>query len=379
MTAHILGVGMTRFARQPQRTVEELAHEAILAAVDDAGIELRDIQVAFVGSALLGDGIGQKILKDLGVCGLPINNVVNACASGTNAMHEATMWIRAGACDLALAVGVESLSRSLHGSLVPLPEEDLAGGHGLSLPALYAIKAQRYMAEYGATARDFAAVSSQARANGSLNPYAMFQLPLTIEEVLNSGFVAEPITKFMCCANADGASAVIVGSSSAARKVARKTVEIAGSAMVSGLLRDRVEQWSDHGAERAAKAAFAAAGIGPEDVAVAEVQDPFSVATVMYAEDLGLAPRGEGAKRFAAGEYQNGKGRTAVNATGGILARGHPLAATGLAQVHDLVRQLRGEAGPCQVHDPKVALQFNNGGTVMDVEATAFFVNVLKR
>lgn len=376
----ILGVGMTRFARQPDRTPEDLAQEAILAALDDAGLRPQDVEAAFVGSAYLGDGTGQRILKDLGIVGVPIVNVANACASGGNAMHEADMWIRAQACEVALAVGVESLSRSLSGGMIPLAEDDLFGGLGLPLPGVYALIGRRYMAEYGATPEDFAMVTVKSRQHAMHNPYAMFQGRLTtIEEVLGSRMISDPITKLMCCANADGAAAVVLGSARAARRAGGTPVIIAGAAMGSGTLRDRIEQWEDEAAARVARQAYEAAGIGPEDVDVAEIQDPFTVAAVVYAEALGLAPHGEGARAFADGRFDVGTSGPAINTGGGLLSRGHPLGATGLAQVHDLVRQLRGQARGNQVEDAKVAVQFNAGGTVFELQSNACLVQVLVR
>lgn len=374
----VLGVGMTRFGKMPERAPEDLGHEAIRAAIRDAGIDRRKIQAAFVGSVYLPFGIGQRILKDLGLTGIPVINVENSCASGGTAAREAYAWIKAELCDVALILGVESLSRSFSSGMIPLDLDDLAPAMGLVMPAAYALAARRHMEEYGTTPEQFALVTVKSRSNARHNPYAYFRQQLTLNEVLASRMVADPITKYQCTINADGAAAAILCSEKVARQYTNHPVSIVASAMGSGKLRDRIGDLEDTAA-RIAREAYEAAGIGPEDIDACELHDAFSVGEVLYCESLGLCPEGEGGRYTQAGHFNINGEKAAVNTSGGLLSRGHPLGATGIAQLAELVWQLRGEAAGRQVDQCRVALQHNSGGGVFDIQTNACVVQILMR
>jgi acetyl-CoA acetyltransferase len=379
VTPAVLGVGMTRFGRQPERSAVDLAAEAIRQAVAHAGVSLGDVQALFCGTLYLRPGMGQQVAAALGLAGKPVVNVDNACASSTSGMREAMAWIGAGEIDLALCIGVETMSTTNKGPL-KLDVEDPIGGSGMVMPAEYAFKGARYLEEYPeARAEDFAAVAVKSRRHAALNPRAHFQTEVTLEEVLGSPPIVDPLTLFQCCPKSDGASAAIIGSEKAAKRFGGMPVFVRSSVTAAGGLRDRSDADRDTTSVLAPKA-YEAAGIGPVDVDVAEVQDPFTIAEVIYTESLGLVPRGEGAVRAARGETSlGGGGRVVVNPDGGLLSRGHPLGATGLAQVAEIVWQLRGEAGDRQVEGAKVGLQHSAGLSVMDLEFNGCFVQVYSR
>lgn len=378
MTAAVLGVGMTRFGRQPERTAVDLATDALREAVAHAGIGFGDVQALFCGSLYLRPGMGQRVAAAVGLAGRPVVNVDNACASSTSGMREAMAWIEAGEIDVALCIGVETMSTTNKGPL-QLDVDDPMGGSGMVMPAEYAFKGMRYLHEYGARAEDFGAVAVKSRRHAALNRRAHFQSEVTLDEVLASPRVVEPLTLFQCCPKSDGASAAVIASDRAVRRFGGTPVFVRSSATAAGGLRDRSDAEHDTTAVLAASA-YEGAGLGPDDVDVAEVQDPFTIAEVLYVESLGLVPVGEGAARTARGETSLGSGgRVVVNPDGGLLSRGHPLGATGLAQVAEIVWQLRGEAGDRQVEGARVGLQHSAGLSVMDLEFNACFVQVYSR
>ena len=370
----VLGVGMTRFTKTPERTVEDMGHEAVLAAMADAGVERKDIGAAFCGTLQSHPGIGQRVLKDLGMTGMPIVNVENACASGSTAFRDAFAWIRAGLVDVALAIGVESLS-SMKG-LVTLDQDDYVWGTGLVLPGAYAMLTKRHMSTYGTTPEQFARISVKSHANAMLNPYAHFHKPVTIEDVLTSPMIADPITLYQCCPNTDGAGAAILASASAAKRFTRDPIKVVGSGMSSGKLHNRADAEPDM-AKRAAAAAYEMAGIGPEDIDVAEVHDAFAPGELLYYEELGFCEEGKGGAYIDEGRSAIGGDGVAVNPSGGLLSRGHPFGATGLAQIAELTWQLRGQAGERQCEGARVGLAHTMGGTIFELEANACAVHVL--
>ncbi|MGH2784328.1 MAG: thiolase family protein [Actinomycetota bacterium] len=370
----VVGVGMTRFTKAPERTLEDMGHEAVLAAMNDAGVERADIGAAICGTLRSHPGIGQRVLKDLGMTGIPIVNVENACASGSTALREAMAWIRAGFADVVLAVGVESLSAQP--GLVSLGVDDYVWGSGLVLPGAYALTAKRHMAMYGTTPEHFAKVSVKSHDNAMLNPFAHFHKPVSVEDVLGSAMIADPITIYQCCPNTDGAAAAIVASASAARRFTADPIKIAGSALNSGRLVTQADAESDL-TKRTADAAYEMAGIGPEDVDLAEVHDAFAPGELIYYEELGFCGEGEGGAYIDAGRSAIGGDGVAVNPSGGLLSRGHPFGATGLAQIAELTWHLRGRAGERQVPDAKVGLAHTMGGTLFELEANACAIHIL--
>lgn len=372
----VLGVGMTRFTKSPDRTVEDMGQEAVLAAVRDAGIKRPDIDAAFCGTLYAGNGIGQRVLKDLGMTGMPIVNVENACASGSTALQGAWAAIKAGLYDTAIAIGVETLSAK-SGPITSDPAGDYMWGSGWINPAFYGLASQQHMARYGTTREQMARVSVKSHNNAMQNPYAHFHRRVTVDEVLASPVVADPITLFESCPTTDGAAAVILSSATAARRWTRDAITIAAMSLTSGKLKTRARA-EDEMVPRAAKRAYEMASVGPEDIDVAEVHDAFAPAEILAYEELGFCGRGEGGEYVDRGMSEiDGKG-VPVNTGGGLLSRGHPLGATGLAQIAELTWQLRGDATGRQVQKARTALAHNMGGTVFELEANACMITILR-
>jgi benzoylsuccinyl-CoA thiolase BbsB subunit len=374
--AAIAGVGMTKFGKQGERTIEDIGREALIGAMKDAGVGREDIEEVFCGSSYGGPLIGQRILRDLGMTGIPITNVENACSSGAAALREAAWAIKAGRAEAIAVIGVEKLTR-FGGGTLPLEETDIEVNLGNVMPAVYAMRARRYMHETGATARHLAMIAVKAHEYGARNPNAQLQNRVTIEEVLGSRMVADPLTLFMCCPTGDGAAAVIVMSEARARKLGARPVRIEASVLQSGQYKTGFRDMaSSELTERTSRLAYEAAGIGPQDVDVVEVHDAFASAELMYYEALGLCGKGEGASMIERGATGPG-GLVPVNPSGGLACRGHPVGATGVAQIVEAVAQLRGEAGPRQVSGAKVALTHCTGGGIAGLDHGACAVHVL--
>ncbi len=379
MDVYVVGAGMTRFGKHPDRDAVDLAVEAVHEAVRDAGVDRRRIQAAYCGHVYGGMVLGQKVLARTGLAGIPLANVENACSSGATAIREGYLAIRAGEYDVVLAFGVEHLTTRFRGALTP-GEEDLEGALGLTMPAVYAMRAVRHMAEFGTTREELAYVSVKNKRNASLNPYAQFQNPVTVEDVLNSRPIADPLRLLDCCPVSDGAAAVILASGRVVRQLdGSRAVRLAAAALRTGTLEVGLPSMAFEPLTRAtAQDAYERAGVGPEEVDFAEVHDCFSIAEVLRVEGLGLYPVGEYPKRAARGEADIG-GRLPINPSGGLLGKGHPLGATGVAQVVELVRQLRGEAGPRQIQGAKVGLAHCRGGKAAGIEGAACTVLVATR
>lgn len=376
MRTHVLGAGMTRFTRQPQRTAEELALEAARLALRDAALDWRDIDAVFAGSFYLHQGLGQRLFLQTPLLGKPIVNVENACASGGTAMREAIAWIEAGFCRVALAVGVETLTRMDAGALGP-PDEDLAGHFGATFASAYALKARHHMHAHGLTAQELAAVTVLSRRHAAHNPLAHFHEPTTIEAVLGSPMIADPLTRLQCCPNVDGAAAVVLGLPPEGSAPGGSAIRVLASSMVSGRRRDHADsQWD--AVRRAAQAAYAQAGLGPQDLDFVEVHDATTIAAITHCEDLGLCAPGAGGAYIAAGHADLGGDGVVLNPSGGLLSRGHPMGASGLAQVHEAVQQLRGQAGGRQVSGARTALTHIMGGNVSELDSNACLVHIFQ-
>lgn len=373
--ASIVAAGMTPFGRDPKRPLTALGTQAVLAALADGGVPRSAIQAAYVGTQWGGSMIGQRVMREAGLLGIPILNVENACSSGSSGLREAVIAIRAGVYDCVLVLGCDKLSHA-SGTLQRHPD-DYDGSLGLSPPALYAMRAQRYLHDRGATPADLAMVAVKNRRHALDNAKALFRSEVTLEQVLASRPVAEPLTLLQCCARSDGAAAVIVAREGMAGRPGRAPVSIRASQLCSGryypgfrdMTRPEITQ-------RGAAEAYEQAGIGPEDVHCAEVHDAFTVAEVLYYEALGFCPDGEGAAFIRSGASAIG-GRLPVNTSGGLLAKGHPPGATGIAQVVEAVTQLRGEAGNRQVDGAKVALTHCTGGGVAGLDHGACTIHIL--
>ncbi|MCW2725511.1 MAG: Propanoyl-CoA acyltransferase [Frankiales bacterium] len=371
----VAGVATTAFGR-PDLPAEELAAQAALAATADAGLAATDVDAVVVGSAFSTAALGQKMLRHVPWGGRRLVNVENACASGTSALAEAVALVRAGFADVVVAVGADTPVRS-GGGLIPLDREDPVAGIGVTLPALYALVGDRYLAAHGVGPDAFAEVVVRSRDNATRNVDAFRRSPVTRDEVLGSRAIADPLTLFQCAPNADGAAAVVVVADHLRAHGAHPPVEIASLALNSGFTKDRFTGGSV--VERVSRAVYAQAGIHPSEIGVVELHDAFAPAALTNLENLGLAEPGTAATRLLAGGFRGGASGPALNPSGGLLSRGHPPGATGLAQVTELVRQLRGEAGDRQLSDPGVALLQTMGGTVLELETNACTIGVLRR
>lgn len=350
----VLGAGLHRFGRFPDKSLQELGREAIKNALDDSTVPFADIEVAYVGRVLAGMGAGLNVVSEMGRTGIPVINLEMACASSTSAFREAYLAIANGVYDTALVVGFEKMQR---GMLQISEQRSYQTVMGLAvMPAAYALQAQRYMADYGATPEMFAQVSVKSHRNGAMNPYAQYQKAVTLEEVMSSRMIADPITLLQCSPTTDGASAVVLAAKDkAAQYTARRSMTVAGWATGSGKYRKNEEgdgEVDTGEVERLARIAYERAGIGPEDVDVVQVHDAFSPGEVFTIEGLGLVPKGEGARAVWEGRTEI-TGDIPVNTDGGLISRGHPIGATGAAMVAEIFRQLTGEAGPRQVKDGK--------------------------
>jgi benzoylsuccinyl-CoA thiolase BbsB subunit len=374
---YVAGVGMTRFQKRTDLTIEDMSREAVLAALDDVGPNVV-IDEAFCGSVFGGSLIGQRILRDLGLTGIPITNVENACSSGSSALREGVAAVALGRADTVLVIGTETLSQ-FGGGTLPLEASDLENAMGMVMPGLYAMRAQRYMHEYGATDVDLAGVVVKARRHAAANPYSQLRTPVTVEQVLQSRMIADPLRLFMCCPTGDGAAALVLATAERVRRWCAVPIRVGASVLQSGLHKTgfRDMAYSELTA-RTARLAYEQAGVGPEDVDVAELHDAFASAELMYYEALGFCERGAGPRLLRDGETTL-TGRIPVNPSGGLLSRGHPIGATGVAQVCEAVWQLRGQAGDRQVPAATVALTHCTGGGISGLDHGACSLHILVR
>lgn len=378
---YIIGVGMTRLGKFPEIPMTKLALKAFLDAIKDSRINPREIEAAFVGhvrQAGQGAMIGQRIMREVGVTGIPILNVENICSSGSSAIWCAFNFISSGKFNVALALGVEQLS--IHGKgVIPPRQEDLEGLQGATLPSYFAMVARRHMYEYGTTIKQLAKVSIKNHKNGCLNPYAQFQKEITFEEICNSPMVADPLTVLHCCPIGDGAAAVILCSEEVARRYGARAIKISASVLKSGTYDGGCRDiTTNEQTKRAAKEAYEISGIGPEDLDVIELHDCFTIAEIYHYENLGLCKKGEGGRLIDEGVTELG-GKIPVNPSGGLLAKGHPLGATGVAQIVEVVWQLRGEAGKRQIQDARIGLTHCLGGVVDGLDLGACTVHILEK
>jgi acetyl-CoA acetyltransferase len=375
---YLTGGAMTVFGRHPGVMAPELAQEAILKAIEDAGVRIEEIQAIYCANVLGGMILGQLIVRDLGFRGIPVYNVENACASGATGVHMARHALLAQQYDTVLVFGIEQLT-ALGGGTIPLQRNDhkteLYASAGMVLPAVYAMRGTRFLHERGASPADLAAVAVKNRYNGSLNEFAQQRTLVTLDEVLGSRMIADPLTLLQCCpSQVDGAAAVIVSTKPGR---GRKPVRILSSVVVSGV-RERADDdiLDAEITARAAKQAYEQAGLGPTDVDVVELHDAFTIAELLYYEALGLAREGEAVSLLNSGATRLG-GRVPVNPSGGLLAKGHPLGATGVAQMVEIMWHLQGRAGARQAQKAKVGLTQCTGGGIAGVDHAASSVHLL--
>src|SRR5690606_2458181 len=270
---YVTGIGMTPFRKKYDMNLSEIAQEAVVAALRDAGFDRNRVEAVYSGSAWGGSLLGQRILRDLGMTGVPLVNIENACSSGSSALHLGWTAVAQGMYDAVLVIGSEKLSRFGSGA-IPLEDDDHEVRLGQIMPAVYAMRAQRYFYEYGGTPADLAQVAVKNRRHAGFNENALFRDPITVEEVLASRPVADPLTLLMCCPKADGAAALLITSE---RYRNSRSVEVRASRITSGVFEDGiVDTTVDEITVRCAKETYESAGIGPEDVDVAEVHDAFA-------------------------------------------------------------------------------------------------------
>jgi acetyl-CoA acetyltransferase len=394
---YILGTGMIRFNKYPEKNIKQLTAEAMADLFKDVSVDKKEIEAAWFSNAGWGiyDGQhcirGQVALAPMGIQGIPITNVENACAGGATALHAAWTAVRAGLYDLVLAIGAEKVFTAterqkmfdgfLSGTDVEFSRamieifqadakkqaaeageggEEKEGGHS-GFMDIYAMGARLHMQVYGTTQEQLAIIASKNRCNGALNPMAQFQKEMSVEEILADKMVAYPLTRAMCAPIGDGAAAAFVCSERALERFPdARPVRIRASVLASGCLPD---SGLDTIGRRASRAVYEMAGLGPQDLDVVEVHDATAYGELMQYEELGLCEPGGGGPHAESGATRLG-GKQPVNPSGGLECRGHPIGASGLAQIYELVQQLRGDAGPRQVEGARIAMAENGGGFI---------------
>ena len=380
----VIGAGMTMFGPQPDVEVHELARQAVWEAISSSGIAPATFKqrpsVAFAGHAYQGPCFAQKVLMKIGLQGIPMINVENACASGSSAVIGAAAMVKSGEAEIAIAFGAEKLTKP-GGGFLPIVADDLESAMGRVMPSAFAMQAKLHMQHFGTTQAQMALVAVKNRRNGALNPRCHFKQEVSVDQVLASPMIADPLTRLSCCPVSDGASAVVLASEAAARALGTPAaVELVSSALVSGertpfgIVDDKSEM-----SRRAASLAYARAGIGPGEIDLCEMHDPFTIAELMHYEDLGFCGPGEGGAYIESGRAAIGADGVAVSPSGGLMSKGHPLGATGVAQVAEVFWQLHGQAGGRQVPEAKIGLTHTVGGGVTKLEAGACAVMIFRK
>lgn len=407
----IVGIGMTPLGKHLDSSVKHLTAQAVTAALADAGISRDDVQAAWFCNTRQGvlegqHGIrGQCSLRAMGFEAIPIFNTDNACASSSSGLVQAYAAVLSGMVDVALVVGTEKMNfperrkemfEAFKGSWDrDLADEHIAGllamGDGFPLPPeasadtgersvfmdIYAAQARFHMKTFGTTQRQIAAVASKNHWHSQYNPLAQYRTPMTIDEVLQDKLVAWPMTRGMCAPMSDGSGALIIASDKAlARFDAKRAVRIRGISLVSGTNRT-AQQYDRHLTRLAADKAYEMAGVDPKDVSVAELHDASAIAEIVHSENVRFCEYGDGGPLVESGATRLG-GRLPINVSGGLLSKGHPIGATGAIQIHELVTQLRGEAGARQVQGARIALA-ENGGGFYGLEEAACVVTILEK
>jgi len=402
----IVGVGMTRFGKHLERGIKDLVREAVEKVTADAGVSYPEIEAAYVGSGVPGLMTGQEMIKaqvtlsPLGIEGIPMYNVENACASSSTALHLGWNAVGSGLYDLVLIVGFEKLydqdkkkSFAALGTAVDIEmfkaylesfqasrgsdEEILKTGSGEKRSVfmdMYAYYTRIVMEQYGLTQSHFARIAVKSHRNGARNPNAQYQEEVTLEQVLQSGDVSFPLTRMMCAPIGDGAAAAILCSREKAARFTDKPVWIAASVVGSGKLSAGLD---DSLTKRLGPRAFRMAGVGPDEIDVIEVHDTTSPSEIITLIELGICPGGEAARWIDEG-YLEIEGKRPANTSGGLASKGHPIGATGLGQIHEVVHQLRGSAGPRQTRNPRIGMTHNGGG-ILGVDAAAMALHILKK
>ena len=376
----IVGVSMIKFGRYPDRDVAQLAAQAGLEALKDGSMEMKNIEALYSGNLYQTSGSGQRILQQMGQTGIPVVNVANACATGSTAFREAYFAIASGAYDCVMAVGSEQMGKQgLLGSRGD-PATSLEGRVGsYMMPAVFGMAGMEHMRMHGTSQEQFALASVKNHFHSTANPLAQYQKESPLDEVLNSRVIAYPNTLLMCCPTGDGAAAAILCSAEKARQFTTQPIKVAASVLTSDPFSDRDLTLPDINTltRNAAKLAYEQAGVGPEDLDQVELHDCFATAELLHYENLGLCGEGEAGAHVASGapwlgnkiptKYEEDvaplvdkgyqpKSKAVVNASGGLLSKGHPLGATGVANIAEIVFHLRGQAGDRQVENSKVGM-----------------------
>lgn len=364
MDVKAIGAGIIPFGKHPERTLVGMGAEAAFLALRDAGIPPSGVEAAFfsngLASRLFGDHtIGQNVLWEVGIHRIPVVNVENACTSGSSAFYLACNMVAAGQAETVIVVGAEKMCVPEFG-LINSGETEIDTQLGMVAPAGFALRAVRHMHEFGTTREQLARVAVKNRRHAAGNPLAQYRDPVTVEEVLASPMIVDPLTRFQCCPIADGAAAVVVASTGAVRDPAR-AVRVDASILCTGSYENPQDLTKWETDYRGCRTAYEKAGIGPADVSLVECHDAFTISEILHYEALGLCGPGEGGRFVEEGHSSLG-GRVPVNPSGGLLSRGHPVGATGVAQIVEVVSQLRGEAGSRQVESARVGLAHCMGG-----------------
>jgi acetyl-CoA acetyltransferase len=362
--ASVIGGGIIPFGKHSEKTIIDMGAKAGYLALKDAGIDPSKIEAGFFANGLAGrlfgdNTIGQNVFWELGINKIPVVNVENACTSGSSAFYLAYNMVAANQVEIAMVIGAEKMCVPELG-LINSGETELDTQLGLIAPASFAMRAIRYMNEFDCAPKQIAQVAVKNRNHAQLNPYAQFQVPISLDEVMNSPMIADPLTRFQCCPIADGAAAVIICSENIAKQISR-SVNIDSAVLCTGGYGNNQDMVLWETDTRGCNLAYEKAGIGPKDIDVIECHDAFTISEILHYEALGLCEPGQGIRFLEEGHSQLG-GKKPVNVSGGLLSRGHPVGATGVAQIYEIVTQLRNEGGPRQVKDAKVGLAHCMGG-----------------
>jgi len=356
----MVGGNMIKFGRYPDKDVVQLAADATIGALKDAGISINEVEMVASGNLYQSNAmIGQRVMKEIGATGVPVVNVANACATGSTAFREAYLAIASGMYDVALAIGSEQMGKmGLLGAGGGNRDYSTEGVMGTGLmPGVFGQAGVEHMRKYGTKMEHFAKISVKNHKHSVHNPYAQYRKETPLEDVMNARMIAWPNTLLMCCPTGDGAAAAVLMSAERARQHTTNPVWVAASALTSDPWQERNPTMFDVNTvtRNAAKQAYDQAGIGPEDLTQVELHDCFATAELIHYENLGLCGDGEAGEFIDRGDPWVG-GRIPVNASGGLLSKGHPLGATGVANIVEIMWHLRGQAGERQVENSKVGL-----------------------
>jgi len=374
----ILGIKMTKFGKHPDKDIVDLAAEAAMAALADGGVTMKDIGILAAGNLMGGGGVGQQIQKQIGQTGIPVYNVSNACATGATALRTAIMAVKAGEVEMGLAVGVEKLAGAGLLGAGGKPKSDKKvyepkGRYGAvgsvdgrigtdSMPGVFAQVGMEYGHKYGGTSFElFAKIAEKNHAHSTLNPLAAYTKKMTLEEIMNDVMIAYPNTRSMCSANCDGAAAAVVVSGAKLKTLSleqqRRAIKVKASVLTTDPWQEACQVLPDVNTltKNAARIAYEQAGVGPSDLDLVELHDCFATAELVHYDNLGLCEEGGAADFFLSGATWR-DGKTPVNVSGGLESKGHPIAATGIANIWEVCHHLRGEAGDRQIEGAKVGL-----------------------